>query len=41
MITHGTQVQRGVVLVLTGAAFAAAWTWRDIQQQPAQQVRRE
>ena len=30
---------RGVILVLTGHALAAAWTWRDIRQQPAQQVR--
>jgi hypothetical protein len=30
---------RIVVLVLTGHALAAAWTWRDIRQQPAQQVR--
>ena len=30
---------RVVVLVLTGHALAAAWTWRDIRQQPAQQVR--
>jgi cytoskeletal protein RodZ len=28
-----------LVLVLTGHALAAAWTWRDIRQQPAQQVR--
>jgi hypothetical protein len=28
-----------VVLVLAGHALAAAWTWRDIRQQPAQQVR--
>jgi hypothetical protein len=32
---------RVVVLVLTGHALAAAWTWRDIRQQPAQQVRGE
>ena len=30
--------RRVVVLVLTGHALAAAWTWRDIRQQP-QQVR--
>ena len=30
---------RVVVLVLAGHALAAAWTWRDIRQQPAQQVR--
>ena len=30
---------RVVVLVLIGHALAAAWTWRDIRQQPAQQVR--
>jgi hypothetical protein len=30
---------RVVVLVLTGHALAAAWTCRDIRQQPAQQVR--
>jgi hypothetical protein len=30
---------RIVVLVLTGHVLAAAWTWRDIRQQPAQQVR--
>ena len=30
---------RVVVLALTGHALAAAWTWRDIRQQPAQQVR--
>lgn len=30
---------RVVVLVLTGHSLAAAWTWRDIRQQPAQQVR--
>ena len=30
---------RVVVLVLTGHALATAWTWRDIRQQPAQQVR--
>jgi hypothetical protein len=27
-----------VVMVLAGHALAAAWTWRDIRQQPAQQV---
>ena len=30
---------KAVVLVLTGHALAAAFTWRDIRQQPAQQVR--
>jgi hypothetical protein len=30
---------RVVVLILAGHALAAAWTWRDIRQQPAQQVR--
>ena len=30
---------RVVVLVLAGHALAAAWTWRDIRQRPAQQVR--
>jgi hypothetical protein len=30
---------RVVVLFLTGHALAAAWTWRDIRHQPAQQVR--
>jgi hypothetical protein len=30
---------RVVALALTGHALAAAWTWRDIRQQPAQQVR--
>ena len=30
---------RVLVLVLTGHALAAAWTWRDIRQQPARQVR--
>jgi hypothetical protein len=30
---------RAVVLVVTGHALAAAWTWRDIRQQSAQQVR--
>jgi hypothetical protein len=30
---------RVVVLVVAGHALAAAWTWRDIRQQPAQQVR--
>ena len=30
---------RVVVLVLIGHALAAAWTWRDIRHQPAQQVR--
>lgn len=30
---------RFVVLILTGHALAAAWTWRDIRQQPAEQVR--
>jgi hypothetical protein len=29
---------RVVVLVLAGHALAAAWTWRDIRQQPAQQA---
>ena len=29
---------RVVGLVLTGHALAAAWTWRDIRQQPGQQV---
>jgi hypothetical protein len=29
---------RVVALVLTGHALAAAWTWRDIRQQSAQQV---
>ena len=28
-----------VVLVLAGHALAAAWTWRDIRQQQAQQAR--
>ena len=28
-----------VVPVLAGHALAAAWTWRDIRQQPVQQVR--
>jgi hypothetical protein len=28
-----------VALVLAGHALAAAWTWRDIRRQPAQQVR--
>jgi len=32
---------KAVVLVLTGHALAAAFTWRDIRQQPAQQVRGE
>jgi hypothetical protein len=30
---------RAVVLVLAGHALAAAWTWRDIGQQPARRVR--
>lgn len=30
---------RVMVLVLAGHALAAAWTWRDIRQQPDQQVR--
>ncbi|HEX3964564.1 MAG TPA: hypothetical protein VHZ03_49285 [Trebonia sp.] len=30
---------RVVALVLTGHVLAAAWTWRDIGQQPARQVR--
>jgi hypothetical protein len=30
---------RVVALVLTGHALAAAWTWRDIRQQSARQVR--
>jgi len=30
---------RVVILVLAGHALAAAWTWRDIRQQPPQQVR--
>ena len=30
---------KAVVLVVTGHALAAAFTWRDIRQQPAQQVR--
>ena len=30
---------RVVMLVLTGHALAAAWTWRNIRQQPARQVR--
>ena len=30
---------RVVVLVLTAHALAAAWAWRDIRQQPAQQLR--
>jgi len=28
-----------LMLVLTGHALVAAWTWRDIRQQPAEQVR--
>jgi hypothetical protein len=28
-----------LVLILTGHTLAAAWTWRDIRQQPAQRVR--
>ena len=35
----GRNSSRVVVLVLTGHALAAAFTWRDIRQQPAQQVR--
>jgi hypothetical protein len=31
--------RRVVVLVLTGHALVAAWTWRDIRRQPARQVR--
>jgi hypothetical protein len=27
-----------VVLVVTGHALAAAWTWRDIRQQSAQRI---
>ena len=30
---------RVMAVLLTGHSLAAAWTWRDIQQQPAQQVR--
>jgi len=29
----------GLVLVLAGHVLAAAWTWRDIRQRPAQQIR--
>jgi hypothetical protein len=39
MISQERKPGRVVVLVLTGHALAAAWTWRDIRQQPAQQVR--
>jgi len=28
-----------MMLLLTGHAVAAAWTWRDIRHQPPQQVR--
>jgi hypothetical protein len=28
-----------LVLILTGHTLTAAWTWRDIRQQPAQRVR--
>ncbi len=35
----GGKSGRVVVPVLTGHAPAAAWAWRDIRQQPAQQVR--
>jgi hypothetical protein len=30
---------RALMLVLAGHALVAAWTWRDIGRQPAQQVR--
>jgi hypothetical protein len=30
---------RVMAVLLTGHCLAAAWTWRDIQQQPAAQVR--
>ena len=39
MISHERKSSRVVVLVLTGHALAAAWTWRDIRQQPAHQLR--
>lgn len=29
----------GLLLFLTGHIVVAAWTWRDIRHQPAQQVR--
>ncbi len=35
----GGKSGRVAVPVLAGHALAAAWTWRDIRQQPAQQVR--
>ena len=29
----------GLLLVVLGHVLVAAWTWRDIQQRPAQQIR--
>jgi hypothetical protein len=30
---------KALVLILAGHVLVAAWTWRDIRRQPAQQVR--
>jgi len=30
---------RPVLLILAGHVLVAAWTWRDIQRQPAQRIR--
>ena len=38
MIRHGAKVQRGRGAGPHRNARAAAWTWRDIQQQPTQRV---
>jgi hypothetical protein len=34
-----SKASKVLILVLAGHALVAAWTWRDIRQQPAGQVR--
>jgi hypothetical protein len=34
-----SKASKALMLILTGHALIAAWTWRDIRQSPVEQVR--